>query len=122
MSNKGGIAMAQLDYEDSQSMHEIETDLEEVIATSVEDNSKWMYDTFLMRWVCIEKQFVETNSFDSRVLSSDKYYAGYRLEDSPTMMGMSDDLDSLDDVKNLRLCPSCYLYIAKNLKDCDYCK
>jgi len=81
-----------------------------------------MYDTFLMRWVCIEKQFVETNSFDSRVLSSDKYYAGYRLEDSPTMMGMSDDLDSLDDVKNLRLCPSCHLYIAKSLKDCDYCK
>jgi hypothetical protein len=122
MSNKSGIAMAQLDYEDSQSMHEIETDLEEVIATSVEDNSKWMYDTFLMRWVCIEKQFVETNSFDSRVLASDKYYAGYRLEDSPTMMGMSDDLDSLDNVKNLRLCPSCYLYIAKQLKDCDYCK
>jgi uncharacterized lipoprotein YehR (DUF1307 family) len=42
MSNKGGIAMAQLDYEDSQSMHEIETDLEEVIATKIEDNSGCM--------------------------------------------------------------------------------
>lgn len=121
MSNKGGIAMVQLDYEDQQSMHEIEEDLEEVIATRVEDNSKWMYDTFLMRWVCIEKQFVETNSADSRVLSSDKYYAGYRLQDSPEIIGMSDDLDTLDDVSGLRLCAKCHLYISINVQGCDYC-
>lgn len=122
MSNKGNIAMVQLDYEDQQSMHEVEEDLEEVIATRVEDNSKWMYDTFLMRWVCIEKQFVETRSFDSRVLSNNKHYAGYQLQDSPEIIGLSDDLDTLDDTYNSsKLCTKCHLFIPKFAVSCDYC-
>lgn len=116
MSNKAGIAMAQLSYEDSQSMHELETDIEEVIATRVEDNSKWMYDTFLMRWVCIEKQFVETNSADSRVLPP-----VYFIQDSPDVLGLTDDLDTLSEsVAGLNVCPSCYVYMSMT-NVCDFC-